>query len=112
YAPAEGALIPGAWFGEVLNYYAAVTNALRDRDTESALLLNDLVDQQVRLASRGESQRLSIAVAFNQRSDVLLLDEPDSGLDPAGRATVHRLLRARAERGAAVVIVSHFVADV
>lgn len=111
YAPSELSLFSAATFGEMLNYYAAATSSHRDAETERLLQLTPLMDQHVQLASKGEAQRLSLAVALQQRADLILLDEPDSGLDPAGRRTLHKILQERAERGACVVLSSHLVDD-
>jgi ABC-2 type transport system ATP-binding protein len=111
YAPADDRFLPNALVGEALNYSAAMMSAQRDRTTEAALNLAHLLTHRLRHASNGEAQKLSLALALQQRADLLLLDEPELGLDPAARATLHRLLRERAERGCAIVLSSHLVAD-
>ncbi|MFK4789979.1 metal ABC transporter ATP-binding protein [Microbacterium sp. ZW T5_56] len=57
--------------------------------------------------SGGQRQRTLLAQALVQRPDVLLLDEPDAGLDSESTEHLSRLLAAEAARGAAVVCISH-----
>ena len=60
--------------------------------------------------SRGMAQRLSLARILLQRPDVLLLDEPGTGLDQASLAMLEEEILEARKRGAAVVCVSHNLA--
>jgi ATPase subunit of ABC transporter with duplicated ATPase domains len=57
--------------------------------------------------SFGEMRRVAFAIAHALAPDLLLLDEPASCLDRAGRAVLEALVTARLDQGAAVVIASH-----
>jgi ABC-2 type transport system ATP-binding protein len=57
--------------------------------------------------SRGMRQKVAICCAFLHDPEVLLLDEPLTGLDPLGRKRMCDAVAARAERGSAVLISSH-----
>jgi ABC-type glutathione transport system ATPase component len=57
--------------------------------------------------SFGEMRRVAFAIAHALAPDLLLLDEPASCLDRAGRDVLDALVAARTDAGAAVVIVSH-----
>ena len=57
------------------------------------------------------AQRLGIAAALLGDPPVLLLDEPVNGLDPEGIAWIRSLLRGPAAAGRAVLVSSHFIAE-
>lgn len=62
--------------------------------------------------SLGNRQRLGLAAALIHRPEVLVLDEPANALDPLGVVRVRELLRAAAERQAAVLVSSHHLDEV
>lgn len=73
--------------------------------------LDTLADQPSRVLSRGQKQRLSLARALVHEPQVLLLDEPASGLDPAARVELRELVRRLAGEGVAVLVSSHVLAE-
>lgn len=81
----------------------------RRRTAESleALGLSEQVDQLVEELSGGQQQRTALARGLALRGDVLLADEVTSELDAQNRQRVMDLLRAEADRGAAVVFATH-----
>jgi len=62
--------------------------------------------------SKGMAQRLGLAHALLGEPEVLILDEPMSGLDPLGRADVKSILEEQRARGASIVFCSHILEDV
>ena len=75
--------------------------------------LEERLDDPVSTYSLGMRQRLGIAQALLGNPDLLILDEPANGLDPAGIREIRRLVRSLAEeRGIAVFISSHLLAEV
>ncbi|MBQ9979874.1 MAG: energy-coupling factor transporter ATPase [Oscillospiraceae bacterium] len=63
--------------------------------------------------SGGQKRRAAIAGIIAMEPDVLILDEPTAGLDPAGRESLMaNIMRYKEEKGAAVVIVSHSMDEV
>jgi ABC-2 type transport system ATP-binding protein len=62
--------------------------------------------------SKGMARRIGLAQALLAGPELLVLDEPTSGLDPLGNREVKDLLREEAARGTAVLLSSHFLADV
>ena len=63
--------------------------------------------------SGGEKRRAAIAGVIAMRPEILILDEPTAGLDPAGREAILALIQEyRKQTGATVLIVSHSMEDV
>jgi ABC-type multidrug transport system ATPase subunit len=67
---------------------------------------------RVKTYSLGMKQRLGVAMALLQDPDVLILDEPANGLDPAGIVEMRDLMRALAAAGKTVFISSHVLSEV
>ena len=85
-----------------------------DAKTRMPALLRrlELTDKRAALAgtlSRGMRQKLAIGCALLHDPDLLLLDEPLTGLDPAGIRQMKQTIRAVAEGGGAVVLSSHLL---
>jgi ABC-2 type transport system ATP-binding protein len=74
--------------------------------------LRDRQGDRVRSYSLGMRQRLAIGVALLDDPELLVLDEPANGLDPAGVVEIRRLLRALAGEGTTVFVSSHVLAEV
>ncbi len=75
--------------------------------------LDERLDDNVSTYSLGMRQRLGIAQALLGNPDLLILDEPANGLDPAGIREIRRLVRSLAEeRGIGVFVSSHLLAEV
>jgi ABC-2 type transport system ATP-binding protein len=86
----------------------------RPRPVAEALAQVDLggrADVRVRSLSGGERRRLDLALALLGRPDVVVLDEPTTGLDPESRRTVWRLVRDLVAGGAAVVLTTHHLEE-
>jgi ABC-2 type transport system ATP-binding protein len=71
-----------------------------------------LVELQKALVSRlsgGEAQRLAVALALAGSPDVLFLDEPTAGLDPAGRRDLWQVVRDVRAAGTSILLTTHFL---
>ena len=88
---------------------------LSDGQVERALALvrlNEHRDKLVRAYSLGMKQRLGIAMALAREPELLILDEPTNGLDPAGIEEIRRLLVELAGRGVTVMVSSHLLDEI
>ena len=74
--------------------------------------LADRADDIVKHYSLGMKQRLGIAAALLREPELLILDEPANGLDPAGIKEVRQLLRTLADEGRTVFLSSHLLGEV
>ena len=109
------ALHPGRSGRETLRL-SCLTLGLPARRADEALDLVGLTSKEGRKRVRGYSlgmrQRLGIAQAMLTDPSVLVLDEPANGLDPQGQRWLAETLRGWAERGGAVLLSSHQLAEV
>jgi ABC-2 type transport system ATP-binding protein len=70
------------------------------------------IDRPVRALSKGMLQRTGVAAALVHSPELLILDEPMSGLDPVGRKEVRDLIVEEADAGRTVFFSSHILSDV
>jgi ABC-2 type transport system ATP-binding protein len=116
----ENAGYPENMTGErYLRYYARLFGQTpeRARSLAASLLaevgLSDRALDSIAVYSRGMRQRLGMARALVNEPQVIFLDEPTLGLDPAGQRQVLRLIQDIAhERGATVILSTHFLDEV
>ena len=91
-----------------LKGYAPRIEALLER-----VNLTEAADRKVKGFSVGMAQRLGIAAALIHEPELLILDEPTSGMDPAGINEMRALIRELADKdGVTVVLASHQLAEV
>ena len=114
YAP-DGALFPKALSGlQVLELHAELLGVPRKRAhalTEQ-FGFGEPARRPTATYSRGQLQRLGLAQALLGEPDLLLLDEPTAGLDPAGVAQIREILVGVRARGGAVLLNSHLLSEV
>ena len=103
---------------EYLDFFAAcyeISERQRPQLINDLLALVDLThrrDDMVEKLSRGMKQRLSLARTLAHDPEVLILDEPASGLDPRARIEVRELLVEMSRMGKTIFFSSHILADV
>lgn len=85
--------------------------AVRADDLLRLVGLDELANSPARVLSRGQKQKLGLARALVHDPQVLLLDEPASGLDPEARVQLRVLLRRLAEEGRTILISSHVLSE-
>jgi len=114
----EGHRFPGYLTGgQLLDYYAALAGVPRSARRQRAPELLERVgmadwhDTRVDQYSKGMAQRLGIAQALMNDPQLVVLDEPTDGLDPAGRRDVRELLESLRDEGRTVFINSHLLGE-
>ena len=113
YMPEERGLYPKMKVGEQVAYFArlhgldgaAATKA--SADWVERLGLGPRRDEQVEKLSLGNQQRVQLAAALVSRPEVLILDEPFSGLDPVGVDSLADALLGQVREGVPVIFSSH-----
>jgi ABC-2 type transport system ATP-binding protein len=113
YLPEERGLYPKMsprdqviFFGELSGVPARRAAAEADRLLDT-LGIGARATEPVEKLSLGNQQRVQLAVALVPSPDLLVLDEPFSGLDPVGVDALAEVLRSEVERGVGVVFSSH-----
>jgi ABC-2 type transport system ATP-binding protein len=113
YLPEERGLYGGMKIGEQLTYFATLYGVDGTKARENAhqwlnrLGLGERVDDKLDALSLGNQQRVQLAAALVHEPELLVLDEPFSGLDPISIENVGGILREQADAGVAVVFSSH-----
>jgi len=116
--PAEFGCPRNMTIGEYLNYFGCMYGIPRgDRAQRIADVcqLTDLTGREhvmVKGLSTGNRQRLLLAKTLLHDPDLLILDEPASGLDPRARTELRSIVRALAAMGKTIIISSHILPDI
>ena len=98
---------------ELVDYYGGLYDAARD--TESVLAdvgMSADADAWYETLSGGQQRRTCVATAVVNDPDLLFLDEPTTGIDPAGRRALHQLIARLAADGTTVFLTSHAMDEV
>jgi ABC-2 type transport system ATP-binding protein len=113
YLAGEVALYPRLTGRQFLDYMSAL------QPVKSPSYLKELIksfdaqlDKPIEDLSKGNRQKLGVIQAFMHQPEVLILDEPTSGLDPLMQAVFYELVEDARQRGAAVFLSSHDLAEV
>jgi ABC-2 type transport system ATP-binding protein len=99
-------ILQGRLFGQ-----APAEAAARAEDLLALVELEDAADRMIKGYSGGMKRRLDLASALVHEPDVLFLDEPTTGLDPASRLTVWDEVRRINERGTTVFLTTQYLEE-
>jgi ABC-2 type transport system ATP-binding protein len=109
----EGGIDPRTSPAEALRLYARLFRAPADPDRLLDLVgLDEVAGTRYRRLSVGERQRLGFALALIGRPELLVLDEPTAGMDPAARAATRELIAALRDQGTTILLTTHDLTDV
>ena len=111
--PQETALPETLRVGEVIDYVGAhFADRIPTGELAAEFGLDELLRRQTGSLSGGQKRRLSVALAFVGNPRLVLLDEPTTGLDVDARRTLWDALRRQHDRGATVVVTSHYLEEI
>jgi len=98
---------------EILSHYTAPTSPERIREVVNWVGLTERAHSKVRTYSHGMRARLALAQALLPHPELLILDEPGSGLDPEGIAEMRQTIgRLQRELGLTILLSSHLLTEV
>ena len=98
---------------ELVTYYGGLYDDARNVDgVLRDVGMADDADAWYETLSGGQQRRTCVATALVNDPDLLFLDEPTTGIDPAGRRSLHRLIERLAESGTTVFLTSHAMDEV
>jgi ABC-2 type transport system ATP-binding protein len=113
YVPSEADLSPSLTGAEALRFLANVHGTVDEAYRDELIGRFDLdVDKRIRAYSHGNRQKVLLVAAFAARPDLLLLDEPTTGLDPLMEQVFQACVREAAGRGQTVLLSSHILSEV
>jgi ABC-2 type transport system ATP-binding protein len=103
-------LWPGLTVREIHRVFAGYYERPRDIDDVIELVgLNEKRDAQVKTLSGGQKRRLDLGIALVGDPDLVFLDEPTTGFDPAARRNAWELIRSLRELGKTVLLTTHYL---
>jgi ABC-2 type transport system ATP-binding protein len=113
YVPGDVSLWPNLTGGEAIDLIGALRGGL-DRARRDTLLARFELDprKKGRTYSKGNRQKVAIVAALASDVELLILDEPTTGLDPLMEAVFKDCIRAERDRGRTVLLSSHILSEV
>ncbi len=97
---------------ELVNYYGGLYDDRRPTDAVLADVgLADDADGRYETLSGGQKRRACVATTLVNDPDLLVLDEPTTGIDPAGRRSLWGLIERLADGGATVLLTTHYMEE-
>jgi ABC-2 type transport system ATP-binding protein len=113
YVPSESELWPSLTGAEVLEFLGNLHGAV-DRDYRAELIERFQLDpdKKIRAYSHGNKQKVLLIGALASRADLLLLDEPTTGLDPLMEQVFRACVREAHDRGQTVLLSTHILSEV
>ena len=108
-------VVAGGLFGALgVPKHVNMTEEHRQQALETMLELgiSDLADRDMLTLSTGQARRVLVARALVNDPDILVFDEPCSGLDPQGMYYLRKTINDLARRGHSILLVTHYLEDI
>jgi ABC-2 type transport system ATP-binding protein len=113
YVPSEANLWPSLTGLETLRFLGTVHGSVDERYRDELIDRFELSpDKKIRAYSHGNRQKILLIAAFASRADLLLLDEPTTGLDPLMERVFRSCVRDARDRGQTTLLSSHILSEV
>ncbi|MGB7405760.1 MAG: ATP-binding cassette domain-containing protein, partial [Pacificimonas sp.] len=115
YLPEERGLYPAMSAKETFAFMGAVRGLpladgrRRAEELLSAHGLADEIDSKIRTFSKGMAQKVQLLGSFVHSPDLIILDEPFSGLDPVNQAALEAIIAKERDRGATILFSTHIM---
>lgn len=114
YVPGDVTLWPNLTGAQAIDFLARLRGGSVDTRRRDELIRRFELDphKSARTYSKGNRQKVAIVAAFSTDAELYILDEPTSGLDPLMEKNFQQCVAEVADRGAAVLLSSHILAEV
>ncbi len=114
YVPGDVTLWPNLTGAQAIDFLARLRGGSVDTRRRDELIRRFELDphKSARTYSKGNRQKVAIVAAFSTDAELYILDEPTSGLDPLMERNFQQCVAEVADRGAAVLLSSHILAEV
>jgi ABC-2 type transport system ATP-binding protein len=100
------------WFGGKASGLSSAAIRSKSDELLSKVMLQNARSRKLRTYSKGMVQRVGLALALIHDPEVVILDEPMSGLDPIGRKMVGDIIQELKAQGRTVFFCSHILTDI
>lgn len=113
YLPEEGSLIPSYTVLEQFIYYGILKSMSEDEVKKQAVYwlerfnILDYANRKIKELSKGNRQKIQFIIAVLHNPDLLILDEPFSGLDPVSVEEFKKMVLEQKEKGKVIIFSSH-----
>jgi len=113
YLPEEGSLIPSYTVLEQFIYYGILKSISEDEVKKQAIYwlerfnILDYANRKIKELSKGNRQKIQFIIAVLHNPDLLILDEPFSGLDPVSVEEFKKMVLEQKEKGKVIIFSSH-----
>ena len=112
YVPGDFGLIPNIRVKAYLNYLLSLSECKSDDKMKELAERFDLdLNRKTHELSRGNKQKVGVVQAFMADQDLIILDEPTTGLDPLMQQEFYKLVKPEKETGKTIFMSSHILAE-
>lgn len=114
FATGDMSLFDGMTGAQYLNFVAKTYKVSLKTDTYQQLVetFKPQLGKKLKTLSRGNKQKIALIAAFMSEPELVILDEPSTGLDPLMQQNFLRLVREQSQKGVTIFMSSHYLGEV